>query len=230
MVVSLYDLFLPKLLERRDREVVAVKYQGVWLVVDNGYHNWSSTVPPFLNTCSRREIWWSEWTESMGKDGECTFGILKGRWRILKTGVRLFTTESVDKVWLTCCALHNMLIDVDGLDKPWDGVNIPNSVWDDGEFSELKVEEVPMALRRMLSPDMIRNYDNSSVGADEGNDCVCEDDEGDNNASGRGNDVRKVRDMSLKFFRSKLVEHFDIMYEQRNVVWPKRRGPLPIVL
>ena len=30
----------------------------------------------------------------------------------------------MDKVWLTCCALHNWLLDIDGLDKDWDGRNV----------------------------------------------------------------------------------------------------------
>jgi hypothetical protein len=43
------------------------------------------------------------------KDVECTFGILKGRWRILKTGIRVHNTEVSDNIWMTCCALHNIL-------------------------------------------------------------------------------------------------------------------------
>ena len=65
--------------------------------------------------------------ESMRKDVECTFGILKGCWRILKVGIGLHDISSVDMVWQTCCALHNMLLDIDGLNKPWDGVNLPTS-------------------------------------------------------------------------------------------------------
>jgi hypothetical protein len=46
----------------------------------------------------------------MCKDVKCTFGILKGRWRILKAGVRIHGVDGVDDVWLTCCALHNWLL------------------------------------------------------------------------------------------------------------------------
>ena len=70
-------------------------------MVDNGYHDWSITVAPFTNTNLRDKICWSEWMESMRKDVECAFGILKGRWRILKTGVCLHSTQAVDQVWLT---------------------------------------------------------------------------------------------------------------------------------
>ena len=89
--------------------VVKRKYRGAWLLVDNGYLAWSVTVPPIKTTTSRTEIRFSEWLESMRKDVECTFGILKGRWRILKTGIRLHGIEAADKIWLTCCALHNWL-------------------------------------------------------------------------------------------------------------------------
>ena len=95
-----------ELLERHGDGVVRVKYQGMWVVVDNGYHNWSTTVPPFKNTNIRDEIRWSECLESMRKYVECAFGIMKGRFRILKTGFRLHSTESVDMIWLTCCALQ----------------------------------------------------------------------------------------------------------------------------
>ena len=97
--------------------VTKAKYRGPWLIVDNGYLNWPTTVPPFKRTCSRQEIRFSQWLESIRKDVECTFGILKGRFRILKSGIRLFGQEAADKIFLTCCALHNLLLDVDGIEE-----------------------------------------------------------------------------------------------------------------
>ena len=60
--------------------VISVKYKGVYVIVDNGYLQWSCTAPPFTVTSDMDEICWSKWLESMQKDVECTFGILKGRW------------------------------------------------------------------------------------------------------------------------------------------------------
>lgn len=51
---------------------------------------------------------------STQKDVECTFWILKGRLRILKTGIRLHGQESANRIFMTCCALHNWLLHVDG--------------------------------------------------------------------------------------------------------------------
>ena len=43
---------------------------------------------------------------------------------------------------------------------------------------------------------------------------------------------RVVRDLSLTFFRGRLVEHFDILFHTPNlgVVWPLSRGKEPRVL
>ena len=43
--------------------------------------------------------------------------------RFLKTGIRLLGQAPADKIFMTCCALHNWLLNEDGLDKAWeDGV------------------------------------------------------------------------------------------------------------
>ena len=62
------DDYTFELLERRGEEVVVVLYKGVWIVVDNGYHSWSTTVPPMSNCYKPEEIRWSAWMESMRKD------------------------------------------------------------------------------------------------------------------------------------------------------------------
>jgi hypothetical protein len=47
----------------RDRNgvVVAKKYMGPWIIVDNGYLKWSTTVPPFKLTMNEAERRWSHW-------------------------------------------------------------------------------------------------------------------------------------------------------------------------
>ena len=56
----------------------------------------------------------------MRKDVECTIGILKGRFRILQGGIKVRSIQKCDELWKTCCALHNMLLFVDGLDNNWE--------------------------------------------------------------------------------------------------------------
>ncbi len=77
----------------------------------------------------------------MRKDVECTFGILKGRWRILKAGVRVHGVEQVDKIWLTCCAFHNWLLDIDGLSEEWkEGIPVISD-WE-GPLADMDYEGV----------------------------------------------------------------------------------------
>ena len=107
----------------------------------------------------------STWLESLCKDVACTFGILKGRWRILKSGIRIHGTDGPDQVLLTCCALHNKPLDINGLDEPWEqGVQ---SIWptaydnDDGDNDDMDGQAgneldipsiVPDAILRLHNP------------------------------------------------------------------------------
>ncbi len=109
------------LLYNNGGSVISVWYKGVYVIVDNGYLAWSCTIPPFSIANKIDETRWLRLVESMRKDVECTFGILKGRWRILKSGVRVNGVDKVNQIWLTCCALHNLLLEVDRLSGKWNG-------------------------------------------------------------------------------------------------------------
>jgi hypothetical protein len=212
------------------------KYVGAWLIVDNGYLNWPTTVPPMKTSLSRASIRFSQWLESIRKDVECTFGILKGRFRILKTGIRLVGQESADKIFLTCCALHNWLLHEDGLDSAWeDGVQ---SDWE-GQLGLHNVQDVeyhiPDAVQRLMSRREMQHFDVSGMGF--GSDVRHEQshqrrrhnagvetqrslrDDADEAES-----VRVVKDLSLEFFRSKLIRHFDIAFQRNEIQWPGKRN------
>jgi hypothetical protein len=47
---------------------VAVQYRGVWILVDNGYFEHSTLLPPMKITTTQAEKRWSNWVESMRKD------------------------------------------------------------------------------------------------------------------------------------------------------------------
>ena len=217
-------------------KITTAKYRGGYVIVDNGYLRWSVTVPPFKVTNKETEIRWSKWVESMRKDVECTFGILKGRWRILKTGIRTHDIDSVDKVWKTCCALHNWLLEIDGLDDEWIG-GVRTSDWT-GSMGEHDFEgvssEIPNAIARLSTNLDPRNYDISGMGPgsdDIGvpNHQVHLDLGLDSYVPGPsayvpGTEVRIVNQLGLGFFRQKLVDHFDILWRQNRIVWPTRKG------
>ena len=137
----------------KEGNIVTVRYNGVYVFVDNGYQAWSCTVLPLSVTNKIDKTRWSRWVvESMCKDAECTFGILKDRWRILKSGVHVYGVNKVDEIWLTCCAWHNWLLDIDGLSNKWNnGVLVSN--WDGKlgqmDFNGLRVF-IPNAIARLI--------------------------------------------------------------------------------
>jgi hypothetical protein len=92
---------------------------GCYIIVDNGYLQWSTTVPLQKSSLNRSKLRFLQWLESLQKDVECMFGTLKVWWRILKTGIHLHNTEIVDNIWMMCCAFHNILLHVDGLSDGW---------------------------------------------------------------------------------------------------------------
>ena len=104
----------------------------------------------------------------MRKDVECTFGVLKGMWRILKSGVRISGVDLIDYVWFTCCALNNWLLDIDVLSEKWvGGVQQCISNWE-GELGGLDFsgvhKDIPNALARLSENLDARNYDSSGLG------------------------------------------------------------------
>ncbi len=216
----------------RDGNVMETDYCGGYIIVDNGFLSWAVTVPPHKQTNNIPAIRWSQWLESMRKDIECTFGILKGRWRILKTGVRLHGIQVVDKVWMTCCALHNWLLDEDGNGDEWTGgCAIEDWLGKLGENDLDHDEDNPPAVfDRLLNNLNIRNYDLSGMGPGPdaiGTEMEMEDDNdnddgGEFQATLREGDIVEVRKLPLTFFRSKLIQHFDILYRSGKLIWPRK--------
>ena len=109
------------------------------------------------NTIYQDASRWSEWLESMRKEVECTFGILKGRWCILKSGICLHGVDVADNIWMKCCALHNLLLEEDGLSVNWSG---EICLFD----YDVDSDKIPFAMRRLQNPSLRRNYDSSGMG------------------------------------------------------------------
>jgi hypothetical protein len=86
---------------------------GVYLICDNGYLQWPTTICPFMRsqTNSPRESAFSANLESVRKDVECVFGILKARWGILDHGFKHRSIQVCRDIFIACCVLHNMMLD-----------------------------------------------------------------------------------------------------------------------
>ena len=179
-----------ELFEYDEDKTVTSTYRGCWIQTDNGYLGWSITVPSYKYCETREQLRWSQWMESTRKDVECTFGILNKRFTILSKGIDAHEIGTVDKVWKTCCALHNWLLDVDGYDVRW-GEEIPSD--DTLCFALLRLNIAESQEVTIVEEDTDIDIGNTSL---------------------RHNDIiRDVRSMSLHQFRQRLVEHFNIMFK-----------------
>ena len=131
--------------------------------------------------------------------------------RILKTGIRLEGVVMATKIWLTCCALHNMLLEIDGLTEPWDG--------DMGYHDSSKAD-------RCIPRGIAVDHDLSGIGPGEDAPRGIQI-ETNNNAEIEFDEtqlepVRTVRCLSRSFFRKRLIEHFAIRYKEGTVHWTAR--------
>ena len=170
--------------------------EGVYVIVDGGYHKWKATISASRHGDGQDFNAWRKGLESVRKDIECgessnakrreglrcvsvgcfqslseshttkyyvrakctgygtdprglvgavlrltwhwlpasaVFGILKGRFRLLKTPVLYHTKEDVDNIFFTCCALHNQLHQWDRRDEWENGMEWGTA---DGLFEE----------------------------------------------------------------------------------------------
>lgn len=84
---------------------------------------WRVLIEPTKCPVNKQDTMFSKWLESVRKDVECFFGRVKGRFRILKLPLLFRQKIHIDNIWFTCCILHNLLHEYDGLDKLEDNVH-----------------------------------------------------------------------------------------------------------
>jgi len=81
-----------------DGNIVSTTYTGVYVIFFTMGICRGLVLYLFFISNLIDKSWWSKRLESMRKDVECTFGILKGRWQILKSGVRISGVHKIDKI------------------------------------------------------------------------------------------------------------------------------------
>jgi len=76
----------------------------------------------------------------------------------LKSGTWIQGVDAVENIWLTCCALHTWLLEIDGLNAKWSEVSMPVSDWggDLGncDFGGLNVR-IPWSLAHLSQLDLL---------------------------------------------------------------------------
>ena len=86
-------------------------YYGVYLICDGGYHLWRIMQRCNVVTSDSKILFLMNLIASARKDVECTFGIVKARFRILKVPLLTAELSEVNSIFTTCCIFHNMLLE-----------------------------------------------------------------------------------------------------------------------
>jgi hypothetical protein len=159
--------------------------EGLYLICDNGYIQWPTTICPFMRSATngRLEECFSSNLESVRKDVECVFGILKCRWTSLDKGLKFRRIDICQQIFFTCCILHNMMLDEMVREAPPErigrGCRMPNSgMWLNGPtvLEPVRLNRLDMKLRckfderRMLLANHLRVWKETafSLGASRG--------------------------------------------------------------
>jgi hypothetical protein len=84
----------------------------LYVICDNGYLRWPTSICPYSKVeNSTLEGYFSSNLESIQKDVECTFGILKIQWQILNDGLNYCDIRTCESIFNACCCLNNFMLD-----------------------------------------------------------------------------------------------------------------------
>lgn len=154
---------------------------GLYLLCDGGYHKWRILQCPYKYTSDEDRTRWSEFAESIRKDIECAFGILKKRFQFLKSAIVWHSKEDIDQAVYACVVLHNMLHEFDKIGERWEAAadkanrnasaDNDNDTGDDDDDNDVGIDSdndennhlatIAGRVHRALDSD---NSDNSNIG------------------------------------------------------------------
>ena len=98
-------------LDNTNNRAVSTKvYVGPYIICDGGYHKWKILLEPLKHAVVYQQIRWSKWLESVRKDIERVFGIMKKRFLILKHGMEYSSQAKCDNVFLACSTLGSSCV------------------------------------------------------------------------------------------------------------------------
>ena len=144
--------------------------------------------------------------ESVRKDVECVFGILKGRFRCLKLPIYLHDKNVIDNMFFTCCILHNMLLTEDGYDRRWEnGVNWAGQagLYEEGEMPEIFRQHYILSRNATATTDFSLISINAVI----------------NNYAIVHDDIDEEVEPSQETLRRRLIVHFGYCYQRNLINW-----------
>lgn len=135
--------------------------------------------------------------------------VLNLRIRCICSGIRLHDQDMANHIFRTCCALHNMLLDIDGLSEPWNSEG-----FDAEEYAGLPLHTI----RARLSDEAIAAVLQAKFGQEEYVPTAATDDEQ------KREDPRQTA--SYESFRDALIAHFNYRWSLPRdhpdaIFWPR---------
>jgi hypothetical protein len=192
---------------------------GGYLIVDGGYPKETALVDPIRDHLTREILLWSEWLESVRKDVECTFGILKGRFQILKKPIQFKDAYFIEFIFKSCAILHNIILEFDKLsissweyNVEWHNLNPENNVC----LNEMEYECTDT--NENLNDDLLSETDDIVFPTVSNYACTTQVHIGQNENECI---TKKFIRGQYKLFKDCLVNHFSHQYRIGEVYWPK---------
>ncbi|XP_071713660.1 uncharacterized protein [Rutidosis leptorrhynchoides] len=85
-----------------------------YYITDGIYTDWATLVKSFKSPPDPKSAKFKKYQESARKDIERAFGVLQGRWQIIKNPCRQFYVERIRRIMYACVILHNMITEDNG--------------------------------------------------------------------------------------------------------------------
>lgn len=180
--------------------------KGLYMITDGGYHKWRCLQSTDKHASLEAAVLFSKRMESVRKDVECVFGILKKRFTLLSSHIQLQTIEEIDSVFFTCCTLHNMLLADDGWDQRHKDINFWTSAYVDTDVAAL-VDHL-LSTTNDSNLNTAPSVDYSSMGRQP-------------DACGPEVETVVEREQAYSDLRDDLIENFRLQYAAGEVLWLK---------
>ena len=182
-------------------------YKRCCVLCDVGYGDWRnlvyafSCVEPFLPRAN-----WSHRVGSVRKDFECTFGVLKVRFRVLTSRMYRRKAADVENLFKLCCCLHDMIMRARDVRPGTGNVNLQATLdecnLDDGDdLQDVNARRQPVT--------NIRSTSIVDVDDDDDDDVVLRVDSRDESDSGGAEELRHKTAL-----QNALLRHWRIMHRE----------------
>lgn len=152
IIISHYDPIMVKMKNKTIYQDVTFKIYwedgstslttGIYIIVDGGYIKYDWLINPMAVRSGMKEVYWSEFMESIRKDVECFNSAIKNRFRATRH-IEYHHIDQIDNMIVTAVILHNMLLIVDGLDNSrweqdvdWENLNPDDGLNEDDEDND----------------------------------------------------------------------------------------------